>query len=197
MGAERKTFRYNATTIFFWNRYSTKSFLDKAVNVWVLYPEPNKKISQLLILRCTLLECLILWWKASTQIQGPISHSVFETLTTQRGSNRFICLMSRYFLLSVGPKLKHSSMSVKLELDVYQCHQTKSKRKNDWWKHQSVGDGTPVWWLHYRITQILSDHALALDTVTIPLPQDCPRDRSSTGHVWVVLAHVRNKFVKI
>ena len=106
MGTERKTFKYNATTIFYWNRYSRKSFLDKAVNVWVLYPEPNKKTSQLLILRCTLLECLILWWKASTQIQGPISHSVFETLTTQRGSNRFICLMSRYFLLSVGSKIE-------------------------------------------------------------------------------------------
>lgn len=106
MGTERKTFKYNATTIFYWNRYSRKSFLDKAVNVWVLYPEPNKKTSQLLILRRTLLECLILWWKASTQIQGPISHSVFETLTTQRGSNRFICLMSIYFLLPVGSKIE-------------------------------------------------------------------------------------------
>ena len=105
MRTEGKNFRYNATTIFYWNRYSSKSFLDKAVNVWVLYPEPNKKTSQLLILRCTLLECLILWWKASKR---PISHSVFEfeTLTTQRGSNWFICLMSRYFLLSVGSKIE-------------------------------------------------------------------------------------------
>ena len=63
MGTERKTFKYNGTTIFYWNRYSRKSFLDKAVNVWVLYPEPNKKTSQLLILRRTLLECLILWLK--------------------------------------------------------------------------------------------------------------------------------------
>ena len=31
----------------------------------------------------------------------------------------------------------------------------------------------------------------------MPLPQDCPRDRSSTVHVWVVFAHVRNNFVKI
>ena len=106
MGTEGKNFRYNATTTFYWNRYSSKSFLDKAVNVWVLYPEPNKKTSQLLILRCALLKCLILWWKASTQIQGPISHSGFETLTTQRGSNRFICLMRRYFLLSVGSKIE-------------------------------------------------------------------------------------------
>lgn len=44
--------------------------------------------------------------KGLNSIQGPISHSVFETLTTQRGGNRFICLMSIYFLLSVGLKIK-------------------------------------------------------------------------------------------
>lgn len=45
----------------------------------------------------------------TTEIQGPIrpiSHSVFETLTTQRGSNRFIYLMSRNFPLSVGSKIE-------------------------------------------------------------------------------------------
>ena len=120
-----------------------KSFLDEAVNVWVLYPEPNKK--NLPVIDSTMhfvrmFDSLMKGLK-TTQIQGPISHSVFETLTTQRGSNRFICLMSRYFLLSVGSKLKHSLMSVKLELDVYQCHQTKSKRKNYWWKHQLLETG--------------------------------------------------------
>ena len=154
MGTERKTFKYNATTIFYWNRYSRKSFLDKAVNVWVLFPEPNKKTSQLLILRCTLLECLILWWKASTQIQGPISHSVFETLTTQRGSNRFICLMSRYFLLSVGSKIEAFFDERKAQTRRVPVPPNKEQKKKLLIKHQSVGDGTLVWWLHYRITQI-------------------------------------------
>ena len=108
MGTERKTFKYNGTTIFYWNRHSRKSFLDKAVNVWVLYPEPNKKnlpVTDSTVHFVRMFDSLIKGLK-TTQIQGPISHSVFERLTTQRGSNRFICLMSRYFLLSVGSKIE-------------------------------------------------------------------------------------------
>ena len=197
MGTERKTFKYNGTTIFYWNRHSRKSFLDKAVNVWVLYPEPNKKTSQLLILRRTLLECLILWWKASTQIQGPISHSVFETLTTQRGSNRFICLMSIYFLLSVGSKIEAFFDERKARTRRVPVPPNKEQKKKLLMK-------TPACWRRDACLMVaLSDNTDIKRSRSgprhshMPLPQDCPLDRSSTVHVWVVFAHVRNNFVKI
>ena len=80
----------------------------------------------------------------TTQIQGPISHSVFETLTTQRGSNRFICLMSRYFLLSVGSKIEAFFDERKARTRRVPVPPNKEQKKKLLMKTPVVGDGTLV-----------------------------------------------------
>ena len=68
-------------------------------------------------------------------------HSVFETLTTQRGSNQFICLMSRYFLLSVGSKIEAFFDERKARTRRVPVPPNKEQKKK---RLMSVGDGTLV-----------------------------------------------------
>lgn len=119
----------------------------------------------------------------TTQIQGPISHSVFERLTTQRGSNRFICLMSRYFLLSVGPKIEAFFDERKARTRRVPVPPNKERKKKLLLK-------TPECWRRDACLMVaLSDNTDIKRSRSgprhshMPLPQDCPLDRSSTVHV--------------
>lgn len=56
------------------------------------------------------------------------------------------------FFSLLAQELKHSSMSVKLELDMEQCHEERAKDKTVQENTRGVLDGALVWWLHYRIT---------------------------------------------
>ena len=69
----------------------------------------------------------------------------FTSVTAQRGSNRFIVHSASWvdtFFCLLSQDLKHFPMSVKLDLDVDQCHETERKRENYRRKHKGVVDRT-------------------------------------------------------